>query len=348
MAEKTIVTQGQLGDLKSATQQEISSLIFHSGDSMSSAHGLNIMNGPVNDGNGNDLSTYQDSNGDVVGTAMLHVVILGVDYYAPVITTTLDGQSALTGVVPDINALLQPGSNAWVTDYATEATEDAQLALTGLLLPHTRQYYAETHSRITAQSGVTSDSAGHIVGTHVLTCYVGQQKIHIPASTRLGGPAQLPRLPAFGISTQQSLDTNHGEQKRDNEQYVYMWSRPAIGGTLPITFTWQVNYKTDGSGAWIDLPVIGTKTALPTEKPGWYVIVGTTFAAQMFCSDDDWRLMLVVRGKYTNAAGDAYSNLCHFKAKEANGSGFNSPDKNDGNYNNPIPWCITSGDCDPY
>lgn len=346
MAEKSIVTQTQLGDLKSALKQEADSLLFHSGDSMSAAHGFNIMNGPINDGSGNDLRYYQDSNGDVVGTAMLHVVILGVDYYAPVMPTVLAGQDPEAGIVPDISALLQPGGNSWVTDYATEATGDANLVMTGLLLPHTQRYFAETHSSVTAQVLVTLDSAGHTVGTHVLVLYFGQKKLFVPATTRLGGPPQPARLPTYGISVSETADLNHTSMGRDDNQYGNMWYRNPVGGTLPISFTWQVNQKTNGTGAWNDLtPPSGS---LPTDYGGSYTMIGNRIQFQVSSGSDSSRLVLVVRGKYTNAAGSVYSNLCHFRANDEDGCGFISgPDTNQDVYNESIPQCITLNHCKP-
>ena len=268
MAEKSIVTQSQLGSLKSALAQEADSLQFHAGDSMSAAHGFNVMNGPANDGNGNDLTYYLDSNGDVVGTAMLHVVILGVDYYVPVAPTALAGQDPSAGVVPDLSTLLQPGNNTWVTDYATEATDDANLVMTGLLLPHTRQYYAETHSGLSIQVLDSFDNQGHLVGNRVLVLYFGQKKIFIPCSTKLGGMSQPPGIaPATQCPALIEFSGNYGgttlpgvcqcfmrfEQKAGESnpgQFHIQWS--GITGTLPMLYT--VQYSSDGTSGWQNLP----------------------------------------------------------------------------------------------
>lgn len=268
MAERTIVTQGQLGDLKAALAQEADMLQFHSGDSMSAAHGFNIINGPVSDSYGNDLRYYKDSNGDIVGTAMLHAILLGTDYYAPITPTALAGQNPQTGVVPNIDALLLPGDNAWVTDYATETTGDANLTLSGLLLPHTRQYYAETHSGATALVQNSYDNQGHLVGDYVLVVYFGQKKIFVPCSTKMGGMSQPPGIasasqcPAliafagnYGGSTLPGFcecymrfdsDAGGGADGRFHIQ----WS--GITGTLPMTYTLQ--YSANGTSGWADLP----------------------------------------------------------------------------------------------
>lgn len=346
MADKNIVTQGQLGDLKAALAQEADMLRFHAGDSMSAAHGFNIIQGPANDGLGNDLSSYQDSNGDVVGTHMLHVVVNGVDYYAPIMPTTLAGQDPLAGVAPNLDPLLQPGNNCWVTEYATEATSDAYLVISGLLLPHTRQYFAETHGAVAAQALTTLDSSGHTVGTHVLVVYFNQKQLFIPAVTRLGGPPQPPRLPSRGISVDEFLDLNHTSMGRDDDQYANMWYRNAIGGTLPITFTWQVNQKTNGTGAWNDL--MGASGALPTDEGGTFQKIGNRIKFMVSNGSDHSRLMLVVRGKYSNIAGIVYSNECHFRANDEDGCGpIHGPDTNQDVYDETIPLCITYKHCKP-
>lgn len=267
MAEKSIVTQGQLGDLKSALNQEADSLMFHSGDSMSAAHGFNILNGPANDGNGNDLQQYKDSNGDVVGTAMLHVVINGVDYFAPVAPSALAGQDPNAGVVPDLSPLLQPGGNTWVTDYATGATSDANLVMSGLLLPHTRQFYNETHSRLSAQTLNCYDNQGHLVGSHVLVLYFGQKKIFIPCSTKLGGMSQPPGIaPATQCPALIAHDGSYDGTTLPGVCECYMrfnspggggpsgsfhirWS--GITGTMPMNYT--VQGSADGTTNWADL-----------------------------------------------------------------------------------------------
>jgi len=274
MAEKTIVTQGQLGDLKSALAQEADMLQFHSGDSMSAAHGWNIINGPASDSSGNDLQLYRDSNGDVVGTKMLHLVLQGVDYYAPIAPTALAGQDPDAGVVPNIDSLLQPGNNSWVTDYATEATGDANLTLSGLLLPHTRQYYNESHGAangtLQAQVLDSFDSQGHKVGTHVLVLYFGQKQIFIPASTRMGGPPQTLKLttPCPALIAQQG--DYHGtnltvcpcylrfESKAGGGPNGDFWIRFIVTGTFPYDVQWQAS--NNGTSNWQDM-VLGQNYA---------------------------------------------------------------------------------------
>jgi len=350
MAEKTIVTQGQLGDLKAALAQEADMLRFHSGDSMSAAHGFNIIQGPVNDGVGNDLSSYQDANGDIVGTHMLHVVINGVDYYAPISPTTLAGQDPLAGVAPNLDPLLQPGNNCWVTDYATEATSDAYLVLSGLLLPHTRQYYAETHGAVNGAIQVATqnvfDSSGHLVGEHVLILYFNSKQLYIPCSTRLGGPPQPARLGNVSVSTTDSASTytNHASSGHDDNQDAYFYYFNAAAGTQPITFTWQINQESDGSGAWNNLNMTAVwPTAIGglSDHATFYGIIGNSLRVRAANGSDSSNLMCVIRGKYSNPYGDVFSPLLHFRANDEDGDWiFGGPDSNYKVWYETIPNCL--------
>lgn len=332
MAEKSIVTQGQLGDLKSILSQEADSLEFHSADSMSKAHGFNIIQGPAADSSGNDLTNYRDSNGDVVGTHMLHVVVGGTDYYAPVSPTALSGQDPLTGIAPDLTSLLQPGDdNCWVTDYATASAADATAVLTGLLLPHTQQYYAATHSGITAIPQVTNDSSGHIVGTHVLIVYFGTKKIYIPCATRMGGPAQTlkittdcPVLVASEGNT--TMGTNicpcamTFSQQAGAANSGNFWLRYILTGTMPFSTQWQCSIDgtnwTDmvfpnsypGTNAAGGLNVSGT-TGYGHDNP---VVTGITdgkaeFSAHPNTPGGNDSTTILIRLKATNSGGSVYS-----------------------------------------
>lgn len=191
MAEKSIVTQSQLGDLKLALAQEADAIAYHSADSMSGAHGWNITNGTNADRFGNSLENYTDSHGDIIGTKQLVVAYNGTNYYAPAMPTSLAGQAATAGVVADTSALLQPGDNSWVTDYTTGAVDDSKLVLSGLLLPHTRQSYWETHGSIRVFEQDSFDNAtpvAHKTGDYIIETFAGSKKIWIPASNKIGGP----------------------------------------------------------------------------------------------------------------------------------------------------------------
>lgn len=336
MADKSLVTQVQLGELKSALAQEADSLIYHSGASMSEAHGFGIvMNGPANDGNNNDLTQYRDSNGDVVGTHMLQVCISGQNLWIPIKATALSGQSPLTGLQPNLSPLLQPGGNYWVTDFSTAGIADAQLVLSALLLPHTRRGYWEVHGGINAYAQTTYDSAAHTVGDYVVEIFFNSKKIWIPASTRLGGPIQTPRMsvlwPTFiyngdygGSNIEQCPGYIHFESKAGggpNGDIQVTWT--GIQGTFPITY--QIQMSTTSTGPWTDMVNGGTyngnggtgltcssATYPSTTNPQGTTTNGTiVWSAHPNTPGGDDGGDLYIRLKLTNSAGTIYS--CPFR-----------------------------------
>lgn len=262
MAEKSIVTQSQLGPIKLALSQEADSLAYHANASLSQAHGFAVWTGPNPDAYGNDLRYYCDSNGDVVGTKMLRLDLGSTSYYAPLLPSTINGQSSSTGINPDLTTLLQPGQNYWVTDFSTQFTGDANLVMSGLLLPHTRQCYWEYGTASKAHGGVVAgtytsyDSAGHVVGDTALIFIVNTATIWVPASVHMGGPVQGPRLTApcpvrvedsgnFTYGTC-SMVMDHYEGSPADTAHV-RWT--GIDGTAP--FTWVIQVSADQT-TWTD------------------------------------------------------------------------------------------------
>jgi hypothetical protein len=90
MADRSIVTQVGIEDLKFALSEVAENLSTHINASLSKAHGLNIINGYI-DSDGNDLTTFQDSQGNVMGNYQLLFFINNVPYFAPALATALDG-----------------------------------------------------------------------------------------------------------------------------------------------------------------------------------------------------------------------------------------------------------------
>lgn len=312
MSDKSIVTQSQLGPLKLALAQDGDSLAYHINDSLSKAHGMVVLNGPNPDAYGNDLSCYKDSNDDIVGTKMMLFTVQGVNYYCPAISAgAIPGQSVNTGVTIDMTSLLQPGANSWITDYASTSTEDAQLIMSGLLLPHTQEAYWEAHGGIRALAQTTLDSQGHIVGTHVIEIIVNQAKLQIPATTRLGGPSQPPRI------TLNPYDQNSVAGDGQGQPDVYM-TATAIG-TGPITYQWQ--YCLTPTGTYVDIAlgvaftngysVVANDALYPPSTPVGDVGSSNVSTTVRFTitsgGETGLQPVFYIRCKFINAGGDRYT-----------------------------------------
>lgn len=324
MSDKSIVTQSQLGPLKLALAQDGDSLAYHVNDSLSKAHGMVVLNGPNPDAYGNDLSCYRDSNDDIVGTKMMLFTVQGVNYFCPAISAgAVPGQNVSTGVTIDMTTLLQPGANSWITDYASAATEDAQLIMSGLMLPHTQEAYWEAHGGIRALVQTTLDSQNHIVGTHVIEIIVNQSKLQIPATTRLGGPAQPPKI------TLNPYDQN--SVAGDGQGQPDVWMSATAIGTGPITFQWQYSSTKDFAASTniaLNAPftngyiVVASDSLYPPVPPlvGW---VGTsnvsTTVRFVLTSGGETGLQPVfyIRCKFSNAGGDRYTSPALIQASDS-------------------------------
>jgi hypothetical protein len=246
MAEKYIVTQSQLGPLKLALSQEADSLAYHANDSLSKAHSFEVVIGPDQDAYGNRLTEYRDSNNDIVGNHMLKLTLGDISYYAPLTlsnATSFPPQTPASSIPVNTAGLLDPGTNVWVTDFATDLTSDAQLVMSNLLLPHTQSAYWEEHASVRAYPYTTLDSAGHTVGTEVLELTVGAQKIWMPASKRLGGPPQTPRITLNPASATSYAPSGQGQPP--------VGMRATSEGTLPMHWKWQ--FSSYAAGPWTDI-----------------------------------------------------------------------------------------------
>jgi hypothetical protein len=257
MPDRNIVTQVGIEDLKFALAEIAENLDAHINASLSKAHGIGLMQGFV-DADGNDLTTYQDSNGDVIGNYFVRFVVNNVAYYAPAIATALPGQEATTGIV-DTSAdgeFEEQGGSSWVTSYTSDQVAQANAINNDVLLPHTRQPHEDTHGSITAVLQTTFSSLGHTVGTHIVQMRIGGNVYNIPASNRLGGPLQPPRI--GGIPTNLSVEIGEGDPN-DCDVPVTV---PFLGGTKPVEYHWQYN----NSAVWTDItPAASGSLALP----GW-------------------------------------------------------------------------------
>lgn len=257
MADRNIVTQVGIEDLKFALTEIAENLSAHINASLSKAHGLNLVSGFV-DTDGNDRTTYQDSNGDVIGNYFLRFVVNNVIYFAPALVTSLPGQDATNGAIdtsPEGEFDSQGGS-AWITDYTSTQVEQAQSINTDVLIPHTRQPAQLTHGNFTVVLQNTFTSLGHVAGTHIIQIRISNLVYTIPAVTRIGGPLQAPRI--GGIPTNLSVNIGSGDPN-DCDVPVTV---PFNGGTKPVEYHWQYN----NASVWTDITPSPAGTLV---LPGW-------------------------------------------------------------------------------
>jgi hypothetical protein len=252
---RALATQSELAALKDALTLISENLNKHTNDSLSKAHGINIIDGPSNDGNGNDLSTYQDSHGDILGTHFVRFSINGVVYYAPAQNSTLAGNAG-TGSLDTSDTTTEeratPGSTSLITDYATTEAQHAAI-VEGLLLEHTLQTHQATHRNMSALAQSTFDTQGHTVGRYIVQMVVDTILYNIPCDTRLGGPPQPPRLTQFS-PTSSRVDSPAG-----GGAYSAVTAFPVLpGGTKPFTYSYEY-YK---AGVWTAITP-DTPTAAP-------------------------------------------------------------------------------------
>jgi hypothetical protein len=257
MPDRNIVTQVGIEALKFALAEIAENLNAHINASLSKAHGVNIVAGFIDD-DGNDRTTYQDSNGDIIGNYFLRFAINNVIYFAPAVVTALPGQDETSGAVntsPEGEFEGQGGS-AWVTDYTSDQVSQANAINTDVLILHTRQPHASTHGSMTAVLQSTFSNLGHTVGTHVVQLKIANNVYTIPCSTRLGGPLQAPRI--GGILSNATVNIPEGKPNTCDVPVTV----PFLGGTKPVAYHWQFN----NTGVWTDItPAVSANLPLP----GW-------------------------------------------------------------------------------
>lgn len=321
MSDNAVSTQAGIGTLKTVLAAVSDNLSEHVNTSLSKAHGVNMATGPSNDGNGNDLSTYQDSNGDLVADKFARFTVNNTVYYAPAQLTALPGKSATNGV--EVRSATAEGvdTSAWITDYVTQSGTDLYTAEDTFLKPHVLKGHWETHAEITAVNENTLDSAGHVVGTTSLNVVVGERVYKIPSSSRIGGPVQPPR--GWGIDPDTLMKVRKDDWKRFTLNRV-----DGNAGTLPISFQWQVQAGTSERYEYVP-DAVPPLPPLPPPLPGDWVNVsnvGQTLVSNssrsLYCTLDSLkRTMFVdvntvfneyfhigwVRVAYSNPGGTVYT-----------------------------------------
>lgn len=249
--ETPLITQSSLDEVGLRLDNLGTDFSAHADGPLSSAHGINAFHFtvPTLDAYGNDLQTYQDSAGNVVGEYMLRFLVGSTLYYAPARATALAAQAPVAQSQTEAateETLNGRGSTALATQFRTTAIEDIEAVRDGVLLPHSRLGHWEAHSPVRAIPRVTLDSAGHTVGRYTLVWQFRGAKFEIPCDTRLGGPPQAPRAVAI---TPASINETFEEGEGYAEMAVIALTCTA-SGTRPFGFVWEL--KTAGE-VWLPL-----------------------------------------------------------------------------------------------
>ena len=246
MPIKSLATQSELHGLQDAVNVLAENLKAHASAPLGKAHGIQLVNGYVDDA-GNDLTTYQDSHGDIVADKFVAFCVDGILYYAPGATSTLAGQVSSVQAIADsageVTGTL--GGSTLITDYTSLEILHAQ-NVNSLFLEHTRLPHASAHQNMSAFLKTTLDSAGHTVGRYVVQLALGGTVYQVPCDRRLGGPVQPPRI------TSQPPDYSQGGSSISDAHRGPTWQGKVIAvGTLPIAYQWQVGTSPSNL---VDLP----------------------------------------------------------------------------------------------
>jgi hypothetical protein len=205
MAEKNLVTQGEVANVIQQLGVLADNLNDHVNASLSKAHGLSGL-----------ASTYQSSSGNyesgpagaVMGQQVLRITVENEVYYAP--AQFSGGLSAATPPVlqPDISlspytgivspqqadpaldlTVGSPTPDALVTGFADTVNADAYSA-NAALLAHAGSPAENAHGGLTAQPYVTLDDQQGAVGRSSVILTVAGQQWRIVCDVNIGGPAQ--------------------------------------------------------------------------------------------------------------------------------------------------------------
>jgi len=347
-AEQNLVTKGRLEEIKSAEALLSENLNAHANASLSKAHGFILYNlpHPTLDANGNDLSVYSDSHGDVCGTSLLRLTYNGVNYYVPLQSSGLPGKNPNTGITPNYSnsGVAAPSSTAWITDFTQQDMQDLLFTNDSVLLPHANLAHWETHTGGVYQiiPQIINDSAGHRVSNYIARILVDGVELWLPCDTRTNGPLKPVTVAFPAINTLQGSNANYCAMGNDNDQFGYFWYNNPTGGILPATFQWQFNtYQPQkiGNSFWSD-PLTGSGM-WNTVTPGVFMTMtgnpvgavstttGNKLTVQVGTGSDSQIVCATIRGKWTNAVGSVYTNWCLFIANDQDGSWiFSDPDFN--------------------
>lgn len=331
MALKSIATQAELSAFQDALSRLSGNYDFHvneaqppfKGCSLSEAHGIDLIVGTT-DADGNDVSAYEDSNGDRVSDAgasgkpnFVRFIVNGQPYYAPLQETTDAGQDRAAPLDSFGAALDVPGGTALVTEYVVTEQVEAQ-NVDSRLREHTQQPAQQAHTAMTVTAEVSYDSAGHRVGTHLLRLQYGGLVYQIPVSSRLGGPIQGIRLTPFSPSSHIFRSSS------PNSALAGAPFTVVYAGTRPVSITWEVS----GDGTyWTPLvndPTGANYTGLSGWAPGaqfaWDAAHPETMTVRYMSPTENSWCQLYIRCVVSNVLGPVTSNTVHIWIYDRTGS----------------------------
>lgn len=246
MAQNSVITQSALNDIKLVLNDIAANLSQHINDSLSLAHGINLLPGAV----------YTNSNGDIIGNYVVIFYIGNTIYYAPANLTSLVGQPFTNGAIQVNVANPQAvGGAAWVTDFTSQALAAAETTDNDILIPHTQSGHWEVHGGMSVQSKNTYDAQGHLVGRYVIRFQFNNQVYEIPCDTSLSGAPQVLKV---SLSTTYLYYPNNLGNFQTQHPSGYPALATAAGGIAPYTFEWHYREDTDPSSTGEIMPATGT------------------------------------------------------------------------------------------
>jgi hypothetical protein len=264
MAQKNIITQTSLNDIKLVLNDTAANLTQHVNDSLSLAHGINLWPGFV-DADGNDFTKFRNSNGDVVGNYIVTFYVNGVIYYAPANITNLQPQPPSSGTIRLASEnVASVASGAWVTDFTSLALQAADATQTSVLLPHTRLGHWEAHGGMTVANRNTFDTNGNLVARFVVRFQFDGQIYEVPCETSITG---VPQPVKSTLSINYLYFPSSAGSFTSQHPSGFPITATASGGTAPYTFGWYYREDIDPVTAGVLLPA----SATDFQDPGYNV-----------------------------------------------------------------------------
>lgn len=322
MPENTsLATQSDLDAINFSLQQLAENLAAHTNGSLSEGHGIGIFPG-YTDADGNDLTNYEDSNGDTVGTYHIRFIIGGVSYWVPGQISTLDGQASDHGLTVNTQGIESRDGSSWVTKFVQDIAPYVDQVGVDYLLPHTELGHWEAHGGLAVSTATTTDNAGHTVGNRLIHFGWNGVVYTLVAHTRFGGPAQPPRLTG---NPPANLKVTIPEGSGNSCDVPITFSDPE--GTKPFTYQWQ--YYDDGGAVWQNFATgLNVNNPLSGVNPGWsgginYDWASTstiTFRIINVDPGSDKTRSVLLRCHITNSAGSVNTSTTTFTAKDETGS----------------------------
>lgn len=312
-----ITTQAGFVDLQNVLSQVANNLNSHVNLPLGKAHGVQLQNGYIDSG-GNDLRTYQNSNGIVIANQFAVFYVNGVTYYAPANTTSLAGQPVTTGELnpsgAEESAISLPGGSTLVTDY-TAVDVASGTNVNNLLLAHSRLPFQTAHGQVLAFLQNTYDSSGATIGRYVVQFVYGGVQYSIPCDTRLGGPPQPPR----GYTVPVTLAAT--DDDAFNVSNTPITCVPGAG-LQPVSFYWQWSSVTTPP-VWNTIPAAVGGVFHPPgwvdifyDWPGGQVLGGATNPNTLFIRNANpgstTTRSILFQCVVTNTAGSSASNTCTY------------------------------------